>query len=73
VCLNRFWDPESECGYQYYQCANGWYVLQIKFESSANLYLYTEDKLNDGSGASDLGAYDIWNCDTAIGSDQYIR
>lgn len=72
VCLYANGDSELECGYQYYQCQDGGYVLRVSFESSSNTYLYAEDKLNTGSTANDPNSYDIWNC-TTVDQWDFIR
>ncbi len=49
VCLDDEENIGWDCVYQYYQCANGGYVLRVSFESKSNFYLYAQDKLNADS------------------------
>lgn len=66
VCLTQGGDNEAKCGYQYYKCLDGGYVLRVAFESTSNKSFYTADKLNDWSLAHSNDTYDIWNCDQQI-------
>jgi len=60
VCLTQGGDNEAKCGYQYYKCLDGGYVLRVAFESTSNTPLYATDKLNaDSTGGATANTYDL--------------